>query len=490
MKPLRISGFLISLLLVILLIPFLFPGSKLSLFGYSIRIPDKIKFHASAQNQYKDISQITYLLEDSTLEEHPTDTVSKKITRDTVQKHDSISITKKKENTKNIQPLEFPPGNDTLLDPFFKTLSTIDKQSDLIRILHYGDSQIEADRITSYFRSQMQKQFGGSGIGMIPVVPINPASISYAYDVSSNWKRFSILNTHRTPNDPEYGILGCFSRFNLPDEILSKETEAWIFLKNANTSYPNASKFNHCKLMLAGNRTPIYIELKKNEGIIDADIYPAGKDLRVIDWKVDTGARNLQITIKGKDSPDLYAISLDSDRGVVVDNIPLRGSSGLELSRLYQAPYDKMLTTLNVKMIMLQFGVNAVSNMSKNIAAYEKAFLKQLMVLRNSHPEIPIIVIGVSDISENTTEGYTTNEAVEKIRDAQKRASFAAGCVFWDMYEGMGGKNSMPSWVFAKPSLAQKDFIHLNPLGAKIIGEMFYRSIINEYSKFIKRNIL
>jgi hypothetical protein len=126
--------------------------------------------------------------------------------------------------------------------------------------------------------------------------------------------------------------------------------------------------------------------------------------------------------------------------------------------------------------------------MGTNVAWYEKAFLKQLMLLREAQPGIPVIVIGVSDISKNTADGYVTNEAVEKIRNAQKSASFAAGCVFWDMYEGMGGKNSMPSWVFAQPALAQKDFLHLNAPGARIIGEMFYRSLMNEYEKYLQKN--
>lgn len=203
---------------------------------------------------------------------------------------------------------------------------------------------------------------------------------------------------------------------------------------------------------------------------------------------MDTGARNLLITMKGKDSPNLFGVAFDGDQGIAVDNIPLRGSSGLEFTRIFKSPFHKVLNKLNVKLIILQFGVNAVINMSGNINLYEKAFQKQLTLLRESQPDIPVIVIGVSDISKNTAEGYITNEAVEKIRDAQKRASFTTGCVFWDMYKGMGGENSMPSWVFAKPALAQKDFLHLNALGARIIGEMFYRSLMNEYENYLQIN--
>lgn len=98
---------------------------------------------------------------------------------------------------------------------------------------------------------------------------------------------------------------------------------------------------------------------------------------------------------------------------------------------------------------------------------------------------MPIIVIGVSDVSRNGANGLESYPNIELIRDAQKSAAFAAGCAFWDMYEAMGGKNSMPSWVNANPALAQKDYTHFNPYGARIIGEMFYRALMIEYERFL-----
>jgi hypothetical protein len=54
------------------------------------------------------------------------------------------------------------------------------------------------------------------------------------------------------------------------------------------------------------------------------------------------------------------------------------------------------------------------------------------------------------------------------------------------MYKAMGGKNSMPSWVFAEPPLASDDFVHFNPRGAKTIAQMFYNAFILEYHRFEK----
>jgi len=38
-----------------------------------------------------------------------------------------------------------------------------ESKSKVVRILHYGDSQLEGDRITDYFRNKIQKRFGGKG---------------------------------------------------------------------------------------------------------------------------------------------------------------------------------------------------------------------------------------------------------------------------------------------------------------------------------------
>ena len=72
------------------------------------------------------------------------------------------------------------------------------------------------------------------------------------------------------------------------------------------------------------------------------------------------------------------------------------------------------------------------------------------------------------------------------VRDALKKAAFKSGAAFWDMYKAMGGRNSMPSWVFAEPPLASGDFVHFNPRGAKTIAQMFYNSFILEYHRFEK----
>ena len=82
-------------------------------------------------------------------------------------KEDSIKVDRKiKEQLrdsieKSWKKLQYPNNDKTILYPFFKKLENA--RSKKVRIMHFGDSQIEADRITSYVRNELQKLFGGNG---------------------------------------------------------------------------------------------------------------------------------------------------------------------------------------------------------------------------------------------------------------------------------------------------------------------------------------
>jgi lysophospholipase L1-like esterase len=136
---------------------------------------------------------------------------------------------------------------------------------------------------------------------------------------------------------------------------------------------------------------------------------------------------------------------------------------------------------LNVRLIIFQFGVNIVPNVVKSYTWYENLMVKQLQHLRSAAGNTPIIVIGVSDMSRKKETWYESYPNIVAIRNAQRNAAFRTGCAFWDLYEAMGGNNSMPSWVFADPPLANKDFVHFNARGSRIVSHMLYEAIMNDF---------
>ena len=53
----------------------------------------------------------------------------------------------------------------------------------------------------------------------------------------------------------------------------------------------------------------------------------------------------------------------------------------------------------------------------------------------------------------------------------------------WDKFSLMGGLGSMAKWE--KASLAKKDKIHFNMAGYHLLGDMFYKALIDAYQEHI-----
>lgn len=68
--------------------------------------------------------------------------------------------------TKSATRIHMPNEDVTYLDPVFEALEKAQERP--MRIMHYGDSQLEGDRITGVFREKIQEVFGGNGTGLLP----------------------------------------------------------------------------------------------------------------------------------------------------------------------------------------------------------------------------------------------------------------------------------------------------------------------------------
>ena len=386
--------------------------------------------------------------------------------------------------------MEYPNNDSTLLYAFFKGLT---ENKDLVRIIHYGDSQLEGDRVTSYFRNRLQSKFGGSGMGMFAVVEVNNGSTSIQKSYSDNWNRYTLFGRKNASLlHKHFGALLSYSRFTyqLKDSMRNDSTmhEAWINLRKSSNAFTLARKYRQCKLIYGYNKKAVALECYKNDSLFKTETLPASNDYQILTYNFENTPNDITFKFKGKDSPNIFAISLDDTKGIAVDNVPLRGSSGLDFTRSDLNLLKRMYDEMNVKMVILQFGVNVAPNIVSDYTFYENWFYSQLKAIKRICPDMAIVVIGISDMSRKTGNSYESFPNIEKIRDAQKKAAFKANCAFWDLYQAMGGKNSMPSWVLAKPSLASKDFTHFNYNGAKIVSEMFSNAFLNEYYQYLINN--
>ena len=78
--------------------------------------------------------------------------------------------------------------------------------------------------------------------------------------------------------------------------------------------------------------------------------------------------------------------NVDPKTGVIVDNIPQRGSAGLEFTMVDRNNLKESYKLLAPDLIVLHYGLNIVKNLSVNYSYYRKGLTRQLALLREIAP--------------------------------------------------------------------------------------------------------
>ncbi len=384
-----------------------------------------------------------------------------------------------------IYPVQYPAGTDTLLYGFFRALENRGN-NELIRIIHYGDSQLENDRISSVLRNRFQIRFGGSGIGMFPVLSAVPHTASLRIRPVGNWKRHTPLGRP----DPgsihnRYGLLLSYSQLVPSDG--DSVIRGSLTVRPAATGYRRSREMKELSVFFGSGKEPFTIGLSASGETLASKIVAADNSTGKISWTLPAGANEFSLILTGKGSADIYAVSIDDASGVAVDNVPLRGSRGLEFSRTDPAVMKQMIEDHGTRLVLLQFGLNIVPHIVDDYTFFENSLYRELRFIKSLSPDINILVVGVSDMSARTAGGYYESYPnIELIRDAQRNAAFRAGVPFWDLYEAMGGKNSMPAWVSASPPLGQPDYTHFSYRGSILVGDLLFNAIMEEYDRYLR----
>jgi lysophospholipase L1-like esterase len=378
------------------------------------------------------------------------------------------------------------PGNDlTFFDRLFENAENCGENEEIIHILHYGDSQIEADRITGLIRQKLQEKFGGKGPGLLPLVQPIPSS-AVAQTASENISRFIISGNHmHKANHNRYGILGQVAE-------VSGRSSVTITSRNWKDTFENVKEFSKIRLFVSNNSPDFKVVLHTgNEKPIVRTASANSSAMHALTWNLNTPVKKFTLELFGH--AEVTALSIDGNQGgIAVDNIPLRGSSGTFFSGIAANSIAPTLKELNVQLIIMEFGGNMTPYLKndKVINKYKEDIAGQIRYLAKLCPTAKIILIGPSDMSTKINGRLKSYPLLSKNVQALKEAALENNAAFWNMYEVMGGEDSMIDWVREKPSLAAPDYIHFTPRGANRIAEMFCESLMNYYDfyRLLKNN--
>lgn len=380
-----------------------------------------------------------------------------------------------KENPNRI----YLPNDDyTFFDTLFNRLEHAQDDGKTYRIMHYGDSQIEMDRITSVLRQKLQEFFGGSGPSMIPAIqPVATISVSQN---ANGLQRYMVYGDAARANHNRYGVMTQFGQVMGSGSISFTQS-------SHSQAFEKAKEISTVSVLLGKNTEGFTATLKCDTIKGEAKVLPASDSVSLITWILPANVKRGTISFKG--NAEIYAVLLDGDSGVAVDNVALRGCSGTIFTRLNEAVMRQSFDLLDTRLVIMQFGGNRMPGItsSKNISAYMAELENQINYMKRVAPKSSMLFIGPADMGKSYNGRMGTWKGLPELNDSLRAMALRNDVAYWDMFNVMGGEGSMAQWVKHDPPMAGPDYIHFTFRGAQEIGANLAKSFTTYYDFYKMR---
>jgi lysophospholipase L1-like esterase len=362
-------------------------------------------------------------------------------------------------------------GEKYPLDKLVSQLLKAKAKNGKVRIAWYGDSFSDGDILVSDLRDTLQSLYGGNGVGFMPITSEVAGFRRSVIHSFGGWNTSSILTNSGS------GRLGINGFCYTPD------SGNYVFYKGTN-HFKHTSTFSTFRIFYTSvynQKARILINRKDNREMeLSASATPSMITVRADTIRQVSARFNLAgITCLGA--------SLEDETGIYIDNFAIKGNSGLGLQAIPEKNLSAFDSLLNYEMIVLQFGLNVSNSPTQNFTGYIKGMSKLINKLKEAFPETPILLLSVSDRSQRRQGQFVTMPVIPFLIQAQEKIAYDNKLMFWNLFEAMGGENSMAGFANSKPALANKDYTHLNFAGGRKIGLSFARSFIYEVEKYEKR---
>ena len=379
----------------------------------------------------------------------------------------------------NVEGKIYYPGNRI---DYIKRLKNKLRQG-VCQIVHYGDSQIEGDRITGYVRNRLQLAFNGGGPGFFPIkVVYNQNSIDIT--TSGNWVRYAFFDRkqRRKVGHDMYGLFATYSRFTnyAKDTTGLPVSKATFTIKPSSKSYARLQHYTKFGLHYGNAIGKVKIKVYENGNIIKTDSLISDGKYHNYKLNFATTPKELKIELEARVSPDFYGVTLDADTGVRMDNVAMRGEAGRIFTRMNYENYRQMSVDRQPDLFIFQYGGNTIPYMKteQQLREYVEGLIFNMKWVKRANPNAMFMLLGPGDMTTSRNGQRLTYPFLPKLNDLMKEECMKNDVAYFSMYEAMGGENSMISWV--KQGMAASDYVHFSPKGTKLISEVFYQCLHND----------
>lgn len=370
-------------------------------------------------------------------------------------------------------PLSFINFNANRID--FKTAQLVNEQfSNMVtnavrgveplRILHIGDSHIQADIFTSEARKLFAWWLSDSTTSRGYTFPYgiaetnNPAD--YIVSGSKGWQGTRITRT-TTPGN--FGIAGM--------ALEAMQNGCYIDFK-VKPKDGEKQNFDLVKVYFKGTQA--------NENISVSHAHLTEQGLGFAIFKPINPVDSFRLTMNGdsvKNRMFFYGAELINNHSKF--RYHAAGVNGATVSSyLLIDNINEQVSAINPQVVIVSLGTNDAYNSTFNAITFANNL--KLLTERIS-TAVPNALIILTTPSDHFLQKRYSNPMLEQARNEIYSVAYDTGCGVWDFYGVMGGESSMGYW--ARIGLSAPDMLHLNGKGYRLKGALLFMAMasLTEY---------
>ncbi|MDD2277695.1 MAG: GDSL-type esterase/lipase family protein [Bacteroidales bacterium] len=335
-----------------------------------------------------------------------------------------------------------------------------------VRILHIGDSHIQADFFTAETRRLLSQWISNQNTSRGFTFPYSMVKSNNPDDYDVSWEGEWTRNRW-SPNDSS--LLGLAGISASTTDTLSR---FGISIKESTIGF---SPFNMVRVHYKANGfEPILLE-PINAELLSSDQNHMLYSLETLSFSVKFGLENAG---QSNGSFTLFGVELLNSDAIL--QYHAAGVNGATVGTfLGSSNFIQQAKGINPYLIIVSLGTNDVYLPSYNSAKFSRDFSELIGRITSA---LPMTAVVVTTPGDHLINGQQINPNIADINKVIYKVANEKGCAIWDFYKIMGGEGSVNLW--ANQGFCATDKLHLNRKGYRLQGSLLFEAMIiaaNDY---------
>jgi lysophospholipase L1-like esterase len=367
----------------------------------------------------------------------------------------------------------YQPDTSALSNFYNQLDSLANGFSNQVKILHIGDSHIQADQFTGQVRNLFfdESMFANSSRGFLFPYPLAKTNSSHTYTVSytGTWTGCRNISKDKLCS---WGLAGV---------VATTQTPNATFTLRLNT---NVTSFNSVKIFYPlQDKTQFEVKYVGNFDDLIAEEIDTAHGCKT--FLLSKGMTEITFSLHSTDTLQnqfvMQGILLENDEeGIHYSSL---GVNGAKVPDFLRSPdLAKHLKAYEPNLVIISLGTNDAYSTGFQEDTFRIQFGQLIQRIKWAVPNTSILLTTPGDAYRSYR--YLNPNNI-KAKDQIFRIAEETNSAVWDFFTVMGGFRSVHKWYIN--GLAQKDKLHLTYKGYKLQGDLFYTALMNGYHEHLSK---